>query len=215
MNHRNHSDDQKGFVGVVFLVIALIGIVIAAIAGMSRSANSGATGEAMKANVTVVLKQTADFKTGFDQMVAAGVVPPVQITFDKTVGTGLFDPALRFAILNSPPAQLVASGAATYTYNNQVRLPGIGFTGSSDYVVTLGNVTLPGCQQINKLLYDDAVPTVPATSTGSLAQWTTAPAAIADNAGAQAAATNYNGRPEGCVLTSDGLYVYYKALAEN
>ncbi|MFD2274152.1 hypothetical protein ACFS07_32615 [Undibacterium arcticum] len=130
-----------------------------------------------------------------------------QITFDTTAATGLFDPAAGYAILQVPPAAAVTTGTAAFTYSKLVTLLGVGTT-AADNVLTVGNLTLAVCQQINKTLYNDAATATPAATTGSTAQWTTAPAAIADGTGGK------SGRSEGCVGTSDGAYVYYKAMQE-
>lgn len=207
---------QRGFVGVVFLAIALIGIVIAAIAAMSRSSSSGTADQAAKTNAAIVIKQASDFKSGVDRMIVNGVSPS-SITFDSTVGTGLFDPTAgaQYAVKHSPPAAIFTTPPTTptYYYNAQVNLPGIG-SAAADYVVAVGPLTLTACQQINRILYNDPLTATPATSGASVTAWTTTPAAVDDSA--LTTATNYNARPEGCVGTSTaGSYVYYKAVVEN
>jgi hypothetical protein len=206
---------QRGIVGLVLVAITLIGAVIAAFAMMGRNSATGVADQTSKTNVSIMMKQAADYRAGFDRMLVNGAAAST-ITFNNTVGTGLFDPTpgAQYAILQNPPAGIVASGTTpTFTYTQLVNLPGIGASATADYVATVGHVTLPNCQQLNKLLWGDASTLTPATSAGSLAAWTTTPAAVDDSA--QTATTNYNGRPEGCIKTSDGNYVYYKALAEN
>lgn len=205
---------QKGFIGIVFLVIALIGIVIAAIAAMSRSSSTGTADQTTKTNASVLMKQASDFKTGMDRMIVNGT-SAATITFDNTVNTGLFDPTpgAQYAIRHVPPSRVVVSGTPAFTYTRQVQLPGIGSQTSADFVTTVGNLTLAACQQINNLLYNDAITALPATSAGTMAAWTTTPAAI-DDSGSVAA--NYLNRPEGCVAAMGGTtYLYYKALVEN
>ena len=195
---------QKGFIGYIIVGIALIAIVMAAIAYMGRSSTSGVSTQGAKTNASVILKQGADMKTGYDRLVVNGTVTPAQITFDTTTGTGLFDPAGGFATLQNAPAGALTTATA-YTYTKLDTLLGVGTT-AADYVLTLGNLTQPVCQQINQVLYNTtAIPTVTAT----LAQLTTTPAAVADGTGAN------SGRNEGCVVTSDTSYVYYKAMSEN
>lgn len=198
---------QGGFVGVIFLAIALIAIVMVAIAYMSRSSTSGVSDQGAKTNASVLLKQSADFKSGFDRLLVSGTVTPTQVTWDTTPVTGLFDPAAGYAILQTPPAA-AQSTPQPYTYSKLVTLAGVG-TGAADNVLTLGNLTLAVCQQINKALFNDLVAAAPPATTATTAQWTTAPSAIADGTGGK------SGRSEGCVGTSDGGYVYYKAMNEN
>ena len=82
---------------------------------------------------------------------------------------------------------------------------------AADGVVTVGNISLAVCQQINNTLYNDGLTATPASSAGSNTGWTSL-TAIDDSANV---ATTYAGRPEGCIKTSDNQYAYYKALAEN
>lgn len=206
MKQYKFKSKQRGLVGVVFLVIALLVVVLGAMAIMSRSSTSGVGDQGAKTNAAVILKQGADFKAGFDRLLVSGTVTAAQITFDTTTSTGLFDPLAGYAIVQTPPAvsQTVVS---PYTYSKLVTLQGIG-TMAAEQVLTLGNVTLAVCQQINKTLYNDSPTATPSPSTGSTAAWTSAPAAIADGTAGR------TGRNEACVGTSDASYVYYKALQE-
>lgn len=203
---------QRGFAGVVYLVIGLIAIVMAAFAYISRSASTSSEDHAVSGSVPVMLKQAADFKSAFDHMMVAGATANA-ITFDDTPGTGMFDAAqgARFAVRHIPPPTVLTAGStATFTYSKQIRLPAIGGSGD-DYVVTVAYLTLRACQTVNRQLYGDAASAAPASSTGSVAGWRGLSAV--DDSGS--AATNYSARPEGCVATADGHYVYYKALYEN
>jgi hypothetical protein len=205
---------QQGFVGIVFLAIALIGIVIAAIAAMSRSSSSGAADQSVRTNVAVLLKQASDFKNGFDRMIISGV-PASSVTFDTTAGSGLFDPTpgAQYSVNHKAPGALfMPSATVSYYYSTFIQVPDIGSPAAPDAVVTAGPITLLACQSINKILYNDLITGSPATSSGSLSAWTSLPSAIDDST---SSAVNYSGRPEGCVATSDGSYVYYKVLMEN
>lgn len=207
---------QRGFVGVVFLAIALIGIVIAAISAMSRSSSSGTADQTAKTNASIVLKQASDFKTGIDRMIVNGS-SAASITFDATASTGLFDPTpgAQFAVKHIPPGAVFTTlpgGGATFYYSKLVKLPGIGSSTADDYVATVGPITIEVCRQINRTLYNDLATAAPAVSAGTLAAWTTTPAAVDDSA---SAVINYKDRPEGCVAATGGEYVYYKALVEN
>lgn len=200
-----------GFAGVVFLVIALIAVVMAAIAIMSRGSSSGLPDQNGKAYASVLLKQAADLRGGFDRMLIDNKTASL-ITFDSAANTGLFDPTgdVVYALQQTPPAGLMVSGTPAFNYHKLVKLPGIGITANDDYAFVVGDISSVACQQINKTLYSDATTLAPGTSTGSLSDWTTG-AAIDDSG----ATTRYVDRPEGCVVTSDAKYVYYKAAFEN
>lgn len=201
--YRPINKKQGGFVGIIFVAIALIAMVMAALAYMSRSSTSGVTDQGAKTNAAVILKQGSDFKSGYDRLLVSGTATPATITFNATGGTGLFDPAQGYAVLQTAPvaAQVVAQ---PYTYSKLVSLTGVG-TGGPTNVLTLGNLTFAVCQQINKTLLND---TNVATTTGSLAQWTTAPAAIT------VGTVPIPAQSEGCVQSSDTKYVYYKTMVE-
>ena len=202
----SNMQKQGGFVGVVFMVIALIAVAMVAFAYMSRSNTSGVSSQSAKANASTILKQAADFRTGYDRLMISGTATASTITFDTTTNTGLFDPAQGYATLVSAPAAALTA-QTPYTYTKLDTLLGVG-TVAADNVLTLGNVTIGVCQQINASLWGDAATATPPAVTATLAQLTSAPAAVADGTGGK------SGRNEGCVGTTDSAYVYYKAMAE-
>jgi hypothetical protein len=131
---------QRGIVGLVLVAITLIGAVIAAFAMMGRNSATGVADQTSKTNVSIMMKQAADYRAGFDRMLVNGAAAST-ITFNNTVGTGLFDPTpgAQYAILQNPPAGIVASGTTpTFTYTQLVNLPGIGASATADYVATVG-----------------------------------------------------------------------------
>lgn len=209
------SKKQSGFVGPLFVAILLMAVVMGAMGKMSRNSTSGVTDQGAKTNASVLIKQGSDFKAGFDRLLTTGTVTASQITFDTNTTTGLFNPTqgAQYAVLHTPPAGAVVSGTPAFTYNNNIKLPNIGSGSVADSVVTVGNISLAVCQQINNTLYNDGLTATPATSAGSNAGWTSL-TAIDDSAVASSTA-NYYGRPEGCIKTADNQYAYYKALAEN
>jgi hypothetical protein len=211
---------DRGFVGVVFLAIALIVIVTASIATMSRSSASGTADESFKATSSIILKQSADLKDAFDRMIVASNLSASQITFDDQATTGIFNPTSepRYAIRPMIPSigLVNTSSVATYSYAKGVRLPGVGADARADYIITAGDLNLKTCQSINRQRYGDVLSAAPAVSTGSLAVWFPAiPGGVATVDDSAITATNYRLRPEGCVQTSDGKYVYYKAVVED
>lgn len=213
MSHRTSRTDQRGFAGVVFLVIALIAIVMAAIAAMSRNNSAGSPEQAARTNAAVILKQAADLRTGYDRMLIDG---RAAITFNAVGDSGLFSNTTGtiYAVLPTPPATattVVAPAVPAFTFNPNVTLPGVG-PGAADAVFTVGNLTGETCRQINRMLYNDLPTATPASSTATLAAWTTTPAAINDGA---STAVNYMTRSEGCIAASGGEFVYYKTAIEN
>lgn len=206
---------QSGFVGPLFVAILLIAVVMGAMGKMSRNSTSGVSDQGAKTNASVLLKQGSDFKAGFDRLLTTGTVTASQITFDTNSTTGLFNPApgAQYAVLHTPPAGAVMSGTPAFSYNNKIKLPNIGSPSVADGVVTAINISLAVCQQINNTLYNDGLGATPASSAGAADGWSTSTAI--DDSAVTAGVTNYYGRPEGCIKSSDGQYVYYKALAES
>lgn len=199
------KNKQQGFVGIIILIIVLAGVVMMAFSYMNQGTNTNSTEQTAKSNASVIIKQAVDYKIGFDRLMSNGI-DHTTVTFDTTAGTGLFDPALGYARLQvAPPVSMTT--AKPYTYNSLVTLANVGTT-APESTLTLGPLTQATCEQINKTLYNDK--TLP-TTTASLVQWTSSPAAIADGTGGG----TFVGRAEGCVKTSDAAFVYYKALSEN
>lgn len=207
---------QSGFVGMVLLAISLIGAIIAAIALMARAAPS--TQEHVdKTNVSILLKQSADFKGGIERMIATGISPS-SITFNSNPGTGLFDttPGSQYSVKHVPPTSILTTtppNGATFYYNTQIRLPRIG-SALPDFVIVAGPIKLSACQQINKLLYNDVFPVQTSSpSSGVWNTWAYMTMPIDDNFNPSPI---YAGRPEGCVkLTDPNMYAYYKVVVEN
>jgi hypothetical protein len=211
---------QRGLAGAIFLVIILIGMVMGALAYMNRGYNTGVTEQSARINASVMMKQGSDLKDGFDRMQITTGTTASTITFDSDVTTGLFNPApgAQYAIRPMPPANAVVPSATppVFTYSQHVQLPGVGASSTPDIVATLGDVNKITCQAVNHALYNDPSSDEPPVSAGSLSDWTPAVAASGstiDDSGS--VAVNYNMRSEGCVATSDGHFVYYKALSEN
>jgi hypothetical protein len=207
---------QRGFVGIVFLAIALIVIVVGAIAAMNRGSGRGTANESDQATASIIIKQGADLKNAYARMLVDPGIQASLITFDSTDTTGLFSQTYKLTPRPLPPAgSLLQSYAGTqYTYNRKVILPSIGSTQRYDFTATLGGLRPEICMAINRQLYHDDVSADPATSSAPLSAWsnTSSETAIDDSGNV---AANYVARPEGCITTSDGKYVYYKVLAED
>lgn len=207
---KNLNIRQGGFIGVIFVAIALLAIVMVALGLMSRSSNGSTSEQSAKTNASILLKQTSDFKIGFDTLVLK--IAPSAVTFDTAANTGLFDPSAnaKYAVKHIAPSS-AQTASTSYSLHALVSLPGIGAAGNSpDVVAVLPNVTAAVCKQIHKALYNDDTGTF-ATSAGSLADWTGGVAAINDSASVSAVYLNHF---EGCVAASGSELIYYKALAE-
>jgi hypothetical protein len=209
---------QRGFAGAVFLSIALISIVIASLSYMSRSRASGVTAETATLSAGVILKHGADLKNGYSLMQVATGLSPVSITFDNDLQTGLFNQSegRHFASDAPPPPKAYVGplpGIFAYTYTTHAILPGIGGTSAYSVLITLGNLAPPVCKSLNHILYNDSMDLEPASSSATYSEWKSGTGGSGFN-DSTTAASNYINRSEGCIKTSDGVYVYYKALAE-
>jgi hypothetical protein len=205
----NSCRKETGFVGVVFLAIALIGVVVGAIAAMNRGSSSGTADSAMRASAAQIIKIAADYKLAFDRMTVDGASTS---NFSSTPG-GWFDPAAKYAIEQMPPANAALKEPmdGVYFVYHLGKLPAIGTASGKERFVTL-KVTLPACQAINSVLYNDGKNATPALSNSFSVDWfgTNGDDVHDENN----LAANYVGRPEGCIKTGDGLYHYYKVMSE-
>lgn len=208
-------DKQKGFLNALIMFgIALAVAAMAAWAIANRSINSNSNTEQQKMIAAVILKEAADLRDGFARARSDGVGQS-DITFDQTANTGLFQPAKGYVSQQTTPAKAMSpSGNATnfvWNYNNNVKIKGIGADASAEFVVTLGDVAADICQRINNMLYNTPMGTAPPAGLGTLADFTTTPAAIDMT-------PSLPGRDEKtdlCVMTTDAKFVYYKVVVEN
>jgi hypothetical protein len=197
---------SSGFVGIVFLGIALIAIVIAAIASMSRNSSTGTATEAVKMAIATQMKTMADLKQGYERMLVNGVAAS-SIGWNSTPGTGLFDP--------SPGAKFALSPRIPKGFNGNlyatIRLPGVGLATQLDYLASTQVLALSTCQLVNNILYGDSLSAAPAVSTNDTLAWVQEGAEYGNDS--NMTASNYLGREENCIQTSDGRYIYYKVMA--
>lgn len=206
---------QAGFVvGPILLVVALITIIAGAIALANRGGSSASASEAVKVQSAVILQQAINQQDGYNRMLAGGLAAAA-ITFDTTAGSGLFDPALGYAVIQSAPHEVwnLTAGHTIadekWHYKTSVVVPEVG-TASPDMVLVLPDIGLGHCQRINNILYGDVINQAPTTGAGSLANWKALADAV-DMSGIVA----LSGRSEACLATTDARYVYYKTLAIN
>lgn len=206
---------QAGFMNALIMFgIALIVAMMAAWAIANRSSNTNSNTEQVKMSASVILKEASDLRDGFARALSDGINPSV-ITFDQTANTGLFQPTKGYASQQTTPIRAMdtAGTAANFVwnYNNAVKIKGIGADASADFVVTLGDLSLEVCERINNMLYNIPMGTAPLAGVGTLANYTTLPAAI----DLSASLAGRDGKTDLCVATSDSKYVYYKVMVEN
>jgi hypothetical protein len=208
---------SKGFVGVVFLAIALIAIVLGAFAAMSRGSASNSATEKAKTDAAVLIKRLSDFKTTHDRMIASGIPETVSITAVWQNGlrpNATAAPEFQNDFLGPPP-KTASGGVApngydiSYWTGSSIVLPGIG-SNLPDRFFYVGPISLTVCQAVNTLLYKDAISASPATSVVPWGTWYS----INGNISEPSTAANFKDRPEGCIRTSDGVYLHYKVYLE-
>lgn len=204
---------QDGFIAVIFAAVFLLAVVSGATALMSRGTGNATSDRTSATLADVLVKQTDDYRLGLERFLSEGRYRPADMTFDEVPGTGLFNtvPGRQYVSKHRPPSDALASGPGEYRYNKQVKLPGVANANLDDFVVVLGDVKLGVCRKVNQLLHKDTDASSIAVSSQTLLQWTSG--GPIDDSGITA--PTYAGRPEGCVMTSDGKYLYFKALVEN
>lgn len=210
---------QSGFIQAALLFgIALMTAVLGGFALANRNPTSQTDVEQAKVNASVILKQASDLRDGVARFSSDfGSSSVLTMDFSTTTGTGLFDPAARYASPQIMPTSTFASGEDTsiktpaaltagHWYVNKNTLGNTLATVAADPMVVLPGLRPDVCGRVNTLLY--GTNTIP-TGTGTLANWIgNAEAGISASAGMA-------GWPEGCIITSDAKYVYFKAVQEN
>lgn len=225
---------QSGFIQAALLFgIALMTAVLGGFALANRSPTSQTDLEQAKVNASVILKQASDLRDGVARYSSDFGSSTVQnsMNFSADPGTGLFDPAARYASPQIMPQSAFAAptailpvavtdggtlvdelAAGHWYFNNATAGSGLGGAGV-DPMVVLPGLRADVCARVNNLLYG-----LPATegqipvATSALTAWTNKETA-AD--GTISGLADVAGWPEGCIKTSDASYVYFKAVQEN
>lgn len=203
---------QKGFMNALIMFgIALIVAMMAAWAIANRGSNGSAATEQVKMTSSVILKQATDLKDGFSRAMANNVSPS-QISFDATSGTGIFDPTKGYVSPQVTPIKAYAGvtpATFVWTYNKNIKVMNIGASGNADYVITLADVSVDICNRINNVIYNTNMDGPPPVGIGTLADYTLG-AAIDMSATAAV-----DSKPDLCLTTTDGKYIYYKVVVDN
>jgi hypothetical protein len=211
---------QSGFIQAALLFgIALMTAVLGGFALANRSPTSQTDLEQAKVNASVILKQASDLRDGVARYSSDFGSTAVTSTMDfsATTSVGLFDAAARYA---SP--QIMPSGAFGASEDKAIKAPGPLVAGhwylnrttpgnglgtvSADPMVVLPGLRQDVCGRVNTLLYGAS--TIP-VATGDLSDW------IGDVDGGISGVAAAARWPEGCVVTADTKYVYFKAVQEN
>lgn len=210
---------QNGFIQAALLFgIALMTAVLGGFALANRSPTSQTDVEQAKVNASVILKQASDLRDGVGRYAndygASAVLNTMN--FSAVAGTGLFDPAARYASPQIMPTNAFASPVtiqapgpfvAGHWYLNKITPANeVGINANADPMVILPSLRPDVCARINQMLYGSA--TIP-TSLGAESAW------ISNGDGDIDASAP--GWPEGCLSTSDAetKYIYFKVVQEN
>lgn len=203
---------QLGFMNALIMFgIALVVAMMSAWAIANRGSNTSATVEQVKTISSVILKEGSDVKDGFSRAMANNVSPS-QISFDATSGTGIFDPTKGYVSPQTTPIKAYVGATPStflWTYNKAISIMNVGVSGNSDYVITLADLSIDVCNRINNILYNTSFAGPPPVGVGTLANYLSS--AVID----MSATAAVDGKPELCLTTSDGKYVYYKVVVEN
>lgn len=227
--HIGKKSAQSGFIQAALLFgIALMTAVLGGFALANRSPTSQTDVEQAKVNASVILKQASDLRDGVARYSSDFGSSAVEDNLDFTlVGpNGLFDPTARYASPQIMPTSAFTLGPATvinapgdpgpltagHWYLNRAT-PGNGLGGPGlDPMVVLPGLRADVCSRVNNLLYGLPVTGAIPVSTGATADWANDTTSVDGGISALAAVAGW---PEGCVETSDGGYVYFKAVQEN
>lgn len=209
-----HSiSNQKGFLNALIMFgIALAVAIMAAWAIANRSSSASSNQEQVKMSASMILKEASDIRDGFARAFSDGISHSA-LTFDMAANTGLFQPSRGYAVQQTTPIRAMdPTGTATnfiWTYNKLVKIKGIGIDATDDSVISIGDLTLDVCRNINDMLYNTGVSATPVNGVGSLADY--AGAAAIDMS---SSLPGRDGKTDLCVTTSDGKYVYFKVVVE-
>lgn len=222
------QQQQAGFIQAALLFgIALMTAILGGFALANRSPSSQTDSEQAKVNASVILKQASDLRDGAQRFATDNGSDAIASTLNFTddASSGLFEVAARYASpqimptsafvtavapTNVLPSAVVSTDATQHAghwfLNKGTAGNGLG-TAAADPMVVLPGLRQEVCERINRLLYGSS--TVP-TATGAMAGFT-----VMASDGGISGVTAVAGWPEGCVITSDSRYVYFKVIQEN
>lgn len=212
--------------GPIILAIALTAVLAFAYSYANRTQSAASADQSNRTVASTLVTVGDNLLTGYNIMLSKGFLdsdilfngapgpttspgqPALLVETDPNAPKEIFSPGSGGT---NPPArpELAMAGNATtdvWLYTKTFKLTDLG-TGSSSVIALLPSIKLAICQQINNLLYNDATTATPVS-------WATSLANLENGSGSTATVpTSNTPRPEACIATSDGAYVYYKTLA--
>jgi hypothetical protein len=222
---------EAGFIqSLVIGGIALMAAAAVAYTTLSHSANSSSADQNAKVQAATIISQGVAVKNVVDVYLTANWAT-TDLMFNGAPGpsvgqggqavliTDNTDPSYRKQIFNPsvsggiaapiPPSVAMANNTATdYWF---YRTPGLVLTGvgsgGTDILMVLPDIKLAICQQINALVNNDSLTAVPYVTNVAAAGFETGASAITTVAAGGVP------RSEGCLKSTDGVYVYYRALS--
>jgi hypothetical protein len=203
-----YTNKQRGMGATIILfTIALIVLVGAALAYANRGGTSAVNVQGARVYSAVLLKQSADYRDAFSRFVFDGGNTATMTFNAANLPPGdLFAPSTQYGTYQAPPPQsLIPGGSLLWSYNSNVLVSGIGTPAGPESIVYVQKLTPETCAQINNQMYGTTV--IPAATIASTAL-ATAGTAIDTSA-------TVTGRATGCMVTTDGVYVFYSTLAES
>lgn len=223
-------NSQSGIAALTMILLVVILLaVVGSVVAYSRTSSTSSSDQTAKLMGSSLVDQGNTFKDGFDLMTAKGADID-NITFDTTLGTGLFNSASGAAVDQQPPADAVSAISNWYYAKGGANAKGIKVTGlgagGSSYAVLITNVKDSACKQINRSLHNvDETTGIPASGLASPAatlrvldaqfdlSGTTA-VGLKDTAGTDISANKIDGWYVGCVKTTTGAdkNVYYNII---
>ena len=205
---RGYTNKQRGMGATIILfTIALIILVGAALAYANRGGSGSVNVQGARVYSAVLLKQSADYRDAYSRFIFDGSVTPSAMTFNvqPLASTDLFSPTNQYGVYQAPPPQsLLPAATAAWLYNPNVLVKGVGTDAGQDSITYVTQLNLETCKQINNQMYGTV-----AIPTATVASSTLATAGTAIDTSPTV------GRSTGCMVTTDGIYVFYSTLAES
>lgn len=203
-----HISKQRGMGATIILfTIALIVLVGAALAYANRGGTSAVNVQGARVYSAVLLKQSADYRDAYSRFVFDGGNSAAMTFNAANLPPGdLFNPATQYGVYQAPPPQALIAGAPLqWSYNSNVLVSGVGTAAGPESIAYVQKLTVDTCGQINNQMYGTTA--IPAATIASTA--------LASAGTAIDTSATVTGRSTGCLVTTDGVYVFYSTLAES
>jgi hypothetical protein len=206
---RPFSGESGIAIGAILFVVAILGILAAAIAAGGGSFTMGSSSENNKTKASAMIEIGQNLKTGMERVVGEQGVDVLNVDINPSntsLNNAIFAPT--GGGISSPAVTMAGNAQSDIWYYPQGLVPGLG-TGAAPYYDKLAilNVSVGVCQEINNKIFGNN--TIPAVNMAN--------AALTVNAAnfaltAWTADTNYLGKPQGCIQTTDNVYYFFQAI---